>query len=111
MRDMDEKYEYKKITKDDINFPEYCLFFIKRLLRYATNGLGREDDKLTIEISTSNHPYCYDAFELVVKTMERKGYSTRIPAFKREKIEGKDDILHYKFTIKRLEKEYDDLPF
>jgi hypothetical protein len=42
--------------------------------------------------------------------MERKVISTRIPAFKREKIEGKDDILHYKFTLKKAVN-CDDLPF
>jgi hypothetical protein len=42
--------------------------------------------------------------------MERKGISTRIPAFKREKREGKDDMLHYKFTLRKLVN-CDDLPF
>jgi hypothetical protein len=105
------EYEYKKTTKYDINFPEYCYFFLKRLLTLSNNALAKVDDKLNIEISTSNHPYCYDAFELVVKTMERKGFSTRIPSFKREKIEGKDDVLHYGFTVRKLPKDYDDLPF
>ena len=108
------EFEYKKTTKNDVDFPGYCFFFIKRLLALSKAGITKDDDKLTIEIDTSEHPYCYDAFELVVKTLERKGYSTRIPAFKREKIEGKDDILHYKFTVGKLKvatTNCDDLPF
>ncbi len=105
---MDE-YEYKKVTKNDVDFPAYCYFFIKRLVEYG-KCVVRPDDKLELEITTSDHPYCYDAFELVVKTMERKGISTRIPAFKREKREGKEDILHYKFTLRKLV-DCNDLPF
>jgi hypothetical protein len=103
------EFEYKKTTKNDVDFPAYCYFFIKRLIEYG-KYVVRPDDKLDIEITTTNHPYCYDAFELVVRTMERKGISTRIPAFRREKVEGKDDILHYKFTLKKFVK-HDDLPF
>ena len=108
---MDE-YSYKKNIKDDVNYPAYCYFFISRLLRWVQNSVVRDDDKLTIEIKTneSEHPYCYDAFELVVKTLERKGFSTKIPAFRREAVEGGHDILHYKFTIRKLVN-YDDLPF
>lgn len=107
-----DDYTCKKISKDNINFPAYCYFFIKRLLTIAQNALGRDDDKVTIEINTNDgdHPYCYEAFELVVKTLERKGYSTRIPAFKRDIVEGGVDKLHYKFTIRKLVN-YDDLPF
>lgn len=106
-----KEYVFKKITKEDVNFPEYCLFFLKRLLRYTT-AIGGVDDKLELEITTNDkdHPYCYEAFELIVRTLERKGISTRIPGFKREKEEGKDDILRYKFTLRRMPR-YDDLPF
>ena len=109
---MDEEYRYKKKTKDDVDYPAYCYFFISSLLRWAKNSVVRDDDKITIEIKTNDgkHPYCYDAFELVVKTLERKGYSTRIPAFKRDVIEGGHDILHYKFTIRKLVN-CDDVPF
>ena len=105
------EYEFKKITKIDVDFPAYCLFFLKRLIRYVP-AIGGVDDKLELEITTNDkdHPYCYDAFELIVKTLERKGVMTRIPAFKREKVEGRDDILHYKFTLRRTPR-YDDLPF
>jgi hypothetical protein len=105
-----EGFEYKKITKVDVDFPAYCYFFIKKLDKYG-KCIAKPGEKLDIEISTSNYPYCYEAFELIVRTMERKGISTRIPAFKREKREGKDDVLHYRFTIRRMADEYDDLPF
>ena len=39
-----------------------------------------------------------------------KGYSTRIPAFKRYVVEGGHDILYYRFTIGKLVN-CDDLPF
>jgi len=70
----------------------------------------RPDEKLEIEITTSDYPYCYDAFEIVVKTMERRGISTKIPSFKREKVEGKNDILRYKFVMRKLINT-NDLPF
>jgi hypothetical protein len=47
---------------------------------------------------------------MVVKTMQRRGYATMIPGFSRQKVEGKDDMLHYKFTLKKLVNK-DDLPF
>ena len=77
-----------------------------------TTVIGGVNDKIDLEITTNNseHPYCYEAFDLIVRTLERKGISTRIPSFKREKVEGKDDILRYKFTLRKIPK-YDDLPF
>ena len=109
---MDEEYRYKKKIKDDVDYPAYCYFFISSLLRWAQNSVVKDDDKITIEIKTNDgkHPYCYDAFELVVKTLERKGYSTRIPSFKRYVVEGGHDILYYRFTIGKLVN-CDDLPF
>ena len=104
-----EGFEYKKTSKYDVDFPAYCLFFIKKLMAYE-KCVVRPDEKLEIEITTSDYPYCYDAFELVVKTMERRGISTRIPSFKREKVEGKNDILRYKFVMRKLINT-DDLPF
>jgi hypothetical protein len=102
--------EYKKITKYDVDFPAYCLFFIKRILANLNEADMDDETTMTLIINTPDHPYCYDAFELVVRTFERKGYQTRIPGFKREKIEGKPDTFQYKWTIKKI-KNYDDLPF
>jgi hypothetical protein len=106
-----EGFEYKKITKYDVNFPAYCYFFIKKLTEYG-KCVKKPDDRLEVEIITSIYPYCYDAFELIIRTMERKGISIRLPSFKREKKEGKEDILRYKFTLKKLKAQnIDDLPF
>ena len=104
-----EGFEYKKTSKYDVDFPAYCLFFIKKLMAYE-KCVVRPDEKLEIEITTSDYPYCYDAFEIVVKTMERRGISTKIPSFKREKVEGKNDILRYKFVMRKLINT-NDLPF
>ena len=104
-----EGFEYKKTTKYDVDFPAYCYFFIEKLMKYERCVI-KPDDRLEIKISTSKYPYCYDAFVMVVKTMQRRGYATMIPGFSRQKIEGKDDMLHYKFTLKKLVNK-DDLPF
>ena len=101
---------YKKTTKYDVDFPAYCFFFLNRILKNLKTVELDDTTTVELEISTSEHPYCYDAFELIVRTLERKGIWSRIPGFKREKIEGQSDILHYKFTIKKL-KVYDNLPF
>ena len=52
--------EYKKTTKDDIDFPNYCLF---------------------LEIKTSQHPYCSDAFALISKGLRRHGIYVFSPTY------------------------------
>ena len=103
--------EYRKITKDDVDFPAFCLFFIKRIM--ANIEEAEEGNpiswRLTIEINTEDYPYCYDAFELVIRTIKWKGYETRIPNFHREKREGLPDMFHYQWVIEK--KKLDDLPF
>jgi hypothetical protein len=101
-----EKFEYKKTTKYDIDFPAYCYFFLEKLIQ-SSNCLVKPYDKLDVEIKTTTHEYCYDAFELIARTMKRKGILTRIPTFVRNK-----DTLCYKFKLeKMINVEYDDLPF
>ena len=102
--------EYKKITKCDVDFPAYCLFFIKRILANIDESNMDEDTTMTLIITTPDHPYCYDALELVMRTLDRKGYNTRLPGFKRDKAEGKPDMFTYRWTIKKAKK-CDDLPF
>ena len=102
--------EYKKITKEDIYFPDYCFFFIKEITEsLKENDITNPGDELDLEIETSGYPYCYDAFNAVVRTMRKKGYSMRVPGFKRKK-SGKEDMVIYKFVITKMG-ENDDLPF
>jgi len=94
--------EYKKTTKKDVDFPNYCLFFIREIIdsldEYDIHDPG---DELQLEIETSQHPYCYEAFELIVKTFERKGYDVRIPTFKLEKKDGSKTYV-YKWNLVKL---------
>ena len=102
--------EYKKITKVDINFPKYCHFFISEIIdSLERNDISNPGDELDLEIETSEHPYCYEAFELIVRTFERKGYDSRIPTFHMEKKDGQK-VYTYKWTFKKLAN-VNDLPF
>jgi len=92
--------EYKKITKEDIDFPNYCFFFIKEIIESLEEyDITNPGDELSLELETSEHPYCYEAFELIVRTFERKGFSTRIPTFHLVKKDGvKTYTYNWKFT-------------
>jgi hypothetical protein len=99
---------YKKLTKEDIDFPRYCLFFIKKL-QEAIDGNDFEEDK-AIEVSIdSTFRYCSDAFELITKTFERKGLFVSVPTFR---LVMEDNVKHYiyKWKFQRYVN-YDDLPF
>ena len=104
-----EGFEYKKTTKYDIDFPAYCYFFLEKLVKIS-NHLTKPCDKLDVEIKTTTYDYCYDAFDLIVRTMKRKGIMTKIPTFIREKEKDKKDKLCYKFKLEKMA-DYDDLPF
>lgn len=108
---MSEEFTYKKITRDDVDFPKYCYFFIKEIQdsinEYEIKNPGEE---LEVVIETHSHPYCYDAFALVVKAFERKKFSLRIPTFTTKKDEDGDKVYVYKWTLKKLNP-LDDLPF
>ena len=100
--------EYKKITKEDIDFPKYCLFFIKKIQEKL--DAVELDDKSHIEVVIeSTYPYCSDAFELVEKTFKRKEIDLMTPTFK---MEYKFNVKHYtyKWKIRKLSN-FDDLPF
>ena len=103
-----KEYECKKVTGDNFDFPGYCYYFINKLLEYS-KCIVRPDDKLDITLITPYHPFCYEGLEVVAKTLERKGFSTRIPTFHRMKKGGKD-MFHYGFTLKK-HVNCDDLPF
>ena len=102
--------EYKKITKEDIDFPNYCFFFIKKINESLEEyDITNPGDELSLEIETSDYPYCYEAFELITRTFERKGYSMKIPTFHLVK---KDEMKMYiyKWKISKLPNA-DSLPF
>jgi len=102
--------EYRKITKEDINFPKYCLFFIKKIqeaIDKSKNDLSYMEF-LNVEVETT-YPYCSDAFDLIAKTFTRKGLELRTPTYKMDKVDGIPHYL-YKWGI-RKEVDYDDLPF
>jgi len=102
--------EYKKITKDDIVFPQYCLYFIEIIQDEINNTDFSIYSDITLTIETSKYPYCYDAFELVVRTFERKGWMVNIPTFKTYIDSIGKKVYKYKFNIKELNYN-EDLPF
>lgn len=102
--------EYKKITKEDIDFPRYCHFFIKEIDEsLKENEINNPGDELDLEIETSTYPYCYEGFELVKKSFERKHFQINIPTFTTKMEDGVKYYI-YKWTIRKLSK-IDDLPF
>lgn len=100
--------EYKKITRDDIDFPRYCLFFIKKI-QDKLDGEGLNENADTEVVIETVYPYCSDAFDLITKTFERKGIDAMTPTFK---IEYKFNVKHYiyRWRMRKLSK-LDDLPF
>ena len=100
--------EYKKITKEDIDFPRYCLFFIRKIQEGLNGGELDEKECLVVDID-SIYPYCSDAFDLITKTFERKGIDVMIPTFKVESISNVKHYI-YKWKFRKLGK-LDDLPF
>lgn len=104
------EYEYKKITKNDINLPQYCLYFIEVIQNELNKTDFDEYEELVLTVETSRYPYCYDAFELITRTFERKGYWMQIPTFKTEKDDDGKKTYRYKFNIKEITYK-NDLPF
>ena len=108
---MSGEYVYKKTTRDDVDFPRYCYFFIKELMEsIEDNEIVDPGDELEVSLETSQYPYCYDALELVVRTFERKGFHTRIPTFKVNTEEDNTKVYVYKWELKKVNP-CDDLPF
>lgn len=99
---------YKKLTREDIDFPSYCLFFIRSLQEAIDKSELSYVDFLEVRIGTT-YPYCSDAFDLIYKTFERKGLDIRTPSFK---MEEKDGIKYYDYKWKlRKGTSVSDLPF
>ena len=101
--------EYKKITKEDVDFPDYCYFFIKEIKEsLEENEIVNPGDELELELETYDHPYCYEAFALVAKTFGRMGYRMAIPTFVTKKVNG---IKQYTYKWKIIKLAKDGLPF
>lgn len=101
---------HKKITKEDIDFPNYCYFFIKEISDSLKEcDITNPGDELTLDIESVNYPYCYDAMSLIVKTFERKHYMLKVPTYK-VLFENDKKIYAYKWKITKLS-DIDDLPF
>ena len=99
---------YKKLTKEDIDFPNYCLFFIRCIQEAIDSSDLSYVDFLEVHVDTT-YPYCSDAFDLITKTFERKGLDIRTPTFK---MEIKDKVKHYDYKWKlRKGTNVSDLPF
>ena len=102
--------EYKKLTKDDVNFPKCCYFFINELLNYLSSI---DENKIQFEkiVESTEVPYCYDVISMVIKTLKSKGYIAQIPAYKKEKNES-GTLFRYKWKIsKEIKCTGEDLPF
>ena len=63
---------YKKLTKEDIDFPNYCLFFIRCLQEAIDKSELSYVDFLEVHIGTT-YPYCSDAFDLITILYLLKG--------------------------------------
>lgn len=99
---------YKKLTKEDIDFPNYCLFFIRCISEAIDGSELSYVDFLEINIGTT-YPYCSDAFDLIIKTFERKGLDVRTPTFK---MNVEDGVKQYNYKWKlRKGTSASDLPF
>jgi methyl coenzyme M reductase subunit D len=104
--------EYKPITKSDVNFPEYCIYFIRKILDDIDKKEMVIGDITNVSVETlfEIHPYCYDGVELVCRTLLRKGYEVMIPTFRKEQNTSGDIIVKYNWKVKKV-RNIDDLPF
>lgn len=104
--------EYRPITKADINMPEYCMFFIQKIIADIEKKKLNPGDMTLVKVDTylEEHPYVYDAVELVCRTFDRKGYDIMIPTFRREELENGKTLVHYGWKVKK-KVNVNDLPF
>ena len=63
-------------------------------------------DEIEVTIETSSHPYCSDAFTLIIKAFTRKSFYVSTPTYKMVKNNGVRTYT-YKWKLKKIDK----LPF
>ena len=91
------EHVYEKQTKDTVNFPEYNLCFLGILVeKLETYGLlgrpktGAEAPTvLNVPIISRNYPYCFDAIELIRKTLKRRGVDCEMSSYQVTTLESK----------------------
>ena len=104
--------EFRPITKADVNFPEYCFFFLDNILKDINKKQLDPGDMTIVSVETllKKHPYCYDGVELVCRTLLRKGYDVMIPTYRREVLPNGETVVKYNWKVKK-KINVDDLPF
>ena len=110
---MDKVYE--KQTKDTVNFPEYNLCFlgilVEKLETYGLIGRPKTGSEaptvLNVPIVSRNYPYCYDAIELIRKTLKRRGVDCEMSSYQVTTLEsnskegGEQKGYSYKLKLKK----------
>lgn len=102
-----------KTVKSREAFIKYTKYFITELLDSINNNNLKEGEELDVDFETYTLPYYYEGIVLIDKTLEVKGYTTRLPTYRTDVDDEGNVFYRYKWTIKKL-KMYDsndDLPF
>lgn len=107
--------EYKKMTKDMIDFPEYVLGFlsviVSKLRFYGmidgfTPKVGSEAaTSLIMPIVSKKYRYCYEGIALVEKTMNKRGFKCQMKSYRAEESEDGKLEYHYNFSVTKIEEE------
>jgi hypothetical protein len=115
------EHVYEKQTKDTVNFPEYNLCFLGILVeKLETYGLigkpktGAEAPTvLNVPVISRNYPYCYDAIELIKKTLKRRGVDCEMSSYQVTTLEnngkegGEQKGYSYMFKLKKASSKRD----
>jgi hypothetical protein len=91
---------YEKFTKDMVDLPSYVLCFLGIIMdKLEFYGLiegkpGKSETSspsvLVVPIVSRKFQYCYDAIELIEKTMKRRGFDCKMEHYKTIEMDGKD---------------------
>lgn len=102
-----------KTVKSREAFIEYTKYFITELLDSIKDNNLKEGEELDVRFETYSLPYYYEGIVLVDKTIEAKGYMTRLPTYHTDLDEDGNVFYRYKWTIKKpkIYDSNDDLPF